>query len=1097
MGRWSVLVGADPRSGAAFLMILVLAALLSVSVIAFLSLSSKRLALEGADEAEKRAVALARIAQSNLIGNFKNEMLAGFVNPLARGEPAFLEVAGPAGPLNLLYPATPWAAVPALSGRLAPPNLVKWSTRASRFYTQSVPGTYPWQARFLSAPPASPVSTMDRSVNGKSISAKRWNASWLIPKTNPLSSDPTPVIFPVPDWVCLNARGEQRDTLVGQKTDPIVGRYAYLVFDEGGLLDASVAGFDSSLDPTVAASKASARLADLRPLLEAGGLSPSEAVACNNAFVRWRDPAFFATPTPGYSQAMRLLSPPMPGVLFPGNRAPVSRQALIRLMLEYLPGTLAARQNTLQYLGTFSRSLAQPHIAMAWPGETPPILPSLSGGNDGAGWNERYPNPVQHLNPPFAMVRVKTPFKRADGFSAIIGEPLVKRRFSLSLLGLLQKDSIAAEGSRIERLFGLARARTDAPWIYRAGQRRILTLNEVADLPAGAAREPDFVELLKAAMLAGALAKNSGVPTLPADDSLDEAVLQIAANIIDQADGDAFPTRIQFEGANGPKTLCGIENLPYLAGVQTLLSVVREATPEKLLRSADGTPAPIFSKTSATDVGEVVLWQSFQLWNPHAISMAMLTQDRPVEFRLSAEGPAFGLQLVQEASMTDAGKPVSGVDPTEVPAGAKILGEQLRFDLPPAAVAAFHLPEWLVSAESPAGLNARLGAENLLLKDETSSDVTGRPIFGAELARGAQVFETGTPPNRYTVLPSLYLPTPRPQLVYRLEYNLNGSGKPPLWITYDEKRGTPLDRVAAAGVAPAQRWPDPRTARFGAVESARSQPEAEARVRFFLNTGAFLGDYLDADGVRRRGAGAAGNEASPLEAGARPQVLDRPFRSVGELAFVFAGTPWRQLDFATPESGFSGLLEAFCVGENRHPEALEAGRVNLNTRQAPVLQAVLAGADLGAGDQKPVQLPSNGAFSARSLAEAIVDRTSSKAIGAGPLQSLSDLVGRRMPNGKYVGVAADLEMLFAKAPNGGTSVERHSIARALGACGDTRVWNLLFDIIAQAGRFPPGSERLGDLRNFVVQAEHRIWVHVALDRLTGEVLDLQTEEVSE
>jgi hypothetical protein len=88
-------------------------------------------------------------------------------------------------------------------------------------------------------------------------------------------------------------------------------------------------------------------------------------------------------------------------------------------------------------------------------------------------------------------------------------------------------------------------------------------------------------------------------------------------------------------------------------------------------------------------------------------------------------------------------------------------------------------------------------------------------------------------------------------------------------------------------------------------------------------------------------------------------------------------------------------------------------------------------------------------------------------------------------------------MLFAKAPNGGTSVERHSIARALGACGDTRVWNLLFDIIAQAGRFPPGSERLGDLRNFVVQAEHRIWVHVALDRLTGEVLDLQTEEVSE
>jgi hypothetical protein len=151
-------------------------------------------------------------------------------------------------------------------------------------------------------------------------------------------------------------------------------------------------------------------------------------------------------------------------------------------------------------------------------------------------------------------------------------------------------------------------------------------------------------------MLAGALAKNSGIPTLPEDDSLDEAVFQIAANIIDQADEDAFPTRIQFEGGNGSKTLSGIENLPYLAGVHTLLSVVREATPGKLLRSADGTPVPIFSKTPATDVGEVVLWQSFQLWNPHALSSAMLAQERPVEFRLSVEATReFGLQLVQEA----------------------------------------------------------------------------------------------------------------------------------------------------------------------------------------------------------------------------------------------------------------------------------------------------------------------------------------------------------------------------------------------------------------------------------------------------------------
>jgi hypothetical protein len=255
--------------------------------------------------------------------------------------------------------------------------------------------------------------------------------------------------------------------------------------------------------------------------------------------------------------------------------------------------------------------------------------------------------------------------------------------------------------------------------------------------------------------------------------------------------------------------------------------------------------------------------------------------------------------------------------------------------------------------------------------------------------------------------------------------------------------------------------------------------------------------YVDADGVRRRGAGASGNAVSPLEPGGRPRVLDRPFHSVGELAFAFAGTPWRHLDFATPESGFAGLLETFSVGENTHPDALEVGRVNLNTRQVPVLQAVLAGADLGPDQPSPVPLSSTGEFSALSLARALVERTSSTAEGRGPLRDLSDLVGRLGNDGRYAGLASDLPALFAKAPKGGTSVERHALARTLAASGDTRVWNLLFDIIAQAGRFPPGAEAVGDLRSFVVEAEHRIWVHVALDRLTGDVLDLQTEEAIE
>jgi hypothetical protein len=191
------------------------------------------------------------------------------------------------------------------------------------------------------------------------------------------------------------------------------------------------------------------------------------------------------------------------------------------------------------------------------------------------------------------------------------------------------------------------------------------------------------------------------------------------------------------------------------------------------------------------------------------------------------------------------------------------------------------------------------------------------------------------------------------------------------------------------------------------------------------------------------------------------------------------------------------LLEVFCAVENPRADALETGRVNLNTRQAPVLQALLAGADLGTGDPGALPLPSAGAFSAKSLADAIVARTGGVAAGTGPFLRLSDLCGSRGRDGKYTGLAADLAVLFAKAPRGGTSIERQAMARALGASGNTRVWNLLFDIVAQSGRFPPGTEKLGDLRRFAVEGQHRIWVHVAMDRLTGEVLEMQTEEVSE
>jgi hypothetical protein len=52
----------------------------------------------------------------------------------------------------------------------------------------------------------------------------------------------------------------------------------------------------------------------------------------------------------------------------------------------------------------------------------------------------------------------------------------------------------------------------------------------------------------------------------------------------------------------------------------------------------------------------------------------------------------------------------------------------------------------------------------------------------------------------------------------------------------------------------------------------------------------------------------------------------------------------------------------------------------------------------------------------------------------------------------------------------------------------------MIDVIAQSGNCPLGAN---DLANFVVQGEHRYWVHVAIDRFTGQVIDKQIEVVNE
>ena len=259
--------------------------------------------------------------------------------------------------------------------------------------------------------------------------------------------------------------------------------------------------------------------------------------------------------------------------------------------------------------------------------------------------------------------------------------------------------------------------------------------------------------------------------------------------------------------------------------------------------------------------------------------------------------------------------------------------------------------------------------------------------------------------------------------------------------------------------------------------------------------------------------GSSGTTASQMDS--RPSILNRPFRSVAELGYVYSGTPWKNLDFFLPESGDSALLDVFCVNDTSDGNALTAGQVNLNTHQVPVLQAILAQAAKDEWNDANV-IPGGVSAQAQQLAQLLVTRTVTSPTsgpnrtGPQPLLNVSDLVGRwiktaYLPTGgidgskSYDGFAQDLAAFLDAAATSNQQMHNiqrfgESAVRALSNAGQTRVWNLMFDIVAQTGSF---GTQATTLDQFNVSGEQHYWVHVAIDRYTGQILDKQVEVVKE
>src|SRR5204863_8884538 len=149
------------------------------------------------------------------------------------------------------------------------PTVIRNLVRRSVNGDASIPA--PGVASFASAV----NSTNDVSANGRSVSKARWNKHYFVPKLNTGNDQTDPVAtFVAPDWVILTRNGPVAFTgwndLLKDSTPTndsyAVGRYAYAIYDEGGLLDANVAGFPTNTPTDQAGRKGPVAFADLTTL---------------------------------------------------------------------------------------------------------------------------------------------------------------------------------------------------------------------------------------------------------------------------------------------------------------------------------------------------------------------------------------------------------------------------------------------------------------------------------------------------------------------------------------------------------------------------------------------------------------------------------------------------------------------------------------------------------------------------------------------------------------------------------------------------------------------------------------------------------------
>ncbi len=219
------------RSGFALVVTLAILALLIVTLVSYLAVMQRDMLATSAYSTQVKNEALAVGAADAVVADLVAQIQSNFRTDLPDG---------------VYVPEDPSGWLPARNltadERLSAPPLMAISRRpvppepGEEDGWVDTSGLGPWLR-------ASEISTQDPNRQGRRIGPERWNAPRLavLDGDGNLSPD-----FPVPDWIYVR---DDFEPFEPGGEGRVTGRIAYAIYETGGLLDASVAGYPESLSP--------------------------------------------------------------------------------------------------------------------------------------------------------------------------------------------------------------------------------------------------------------------------------------------------------------------------------------------------------------------------------------------------------------------------------------------------------------------------------------------------------------------------------------------------------------------------------------------------------------------------------------------------------------------------------------------------------------------------------------------------------------------------------------------------------------------------------------------------------------------------------